>query len=160
MTLLATGSSKMKKKFKLFGVKNWFISDDIFDRIPLKQRLKNSKRIMIRSLNMESLEMASLLASKFPEKTILIQDPERSTSLHHTLGDLVAGQMIQYFKEEKGVRFNLGRCIRDVYEKDNGNILVHLSPRKRGEKASKLLVDMVIDADNLVIANNKLLKTE
>ena len=41
ISLLSTGSSKQKKKYKLFNMKNWFIADSIFDKIEMKKKLKD-----------------------------------------------------------------------------------------------------------------------
>jgi hypothetical protein len=154
---MSTGSSKMKKKFKIFNLRNWFISDYIFDKIKMKNRLKESKKIVIRSLNLQSLEMASRLSSQFPNKQILIIDSQKKTSLHETLGPHVASELIQLLKD-KGIYFNLGRGISDLNEKMDGRIRIELEKNKT--RNNIIVADMVIDADDLVIGNSDLLKTK
>lgn len=157
VSLLATGSSKYRKKFKLFGLDNYFMSDSIFDKPAMNRRLNSSKKIVIRRLNLESLEIASLISSQFPDKKILILDSETRTSLHEILGNHVANQMIHWMKT-KGVHFNLGRCITELHEKPNGDIIIELEKRK--SRAQQITTNMVIDADNLLIANNELLTSK
>jgi hypothetical protein len=123
----------------------------------MKNRLKDSKSIIIRTLNLESLEIASRLKEKFPKKKILILDPEKQTSLHKSLGNHVASELIKYSRE-KGIYFNLGRVITGLSEKEDGRVRIELDKKKNLNRV--LISDMVIDADNLVVANSKLLKTE
>lgn len=157
VSLLATGSSKYKKRYKMFRLKNYFIADSIFDKIAMNKRLKDSKKIVIRNLNLDSVEIASLIKTRFPDKKLLILDAEAKTSLHKRVGPHVARELIHWLKD-RGIQFNLGKCFMNLEEKPNGDILIKME--KKNDKEQVIKANMIIDADNLVYANNELLTTK
>lgn len=149
----AGGSAPEREKTRLLYLKHVFMAESIEDRPNLKLRLRDSQKVCINSLNLESLEMAAKIKEKFPEKQVMILDHRKSHTLRKTMGPVVSNDFIQYFKK-RGVHFQLGTELENVDDRGDKGILLNF---KNGKK---LKVDMIIENTRTFVVRNNLIKNK
>ena len=151
--LYAGGSAPERETARLLYLKHVYMAESITDRPKLKLRLRDSKKICINSLNLESLEIASKIKEKFPEKQVMILDHRRGHTLRKTMGPLVSKDFIEYFKKA-GVHFQLGTGLENIDDRGDKGMLLNF---KNGKK---LKVDMIIDNTRTCFVRNNILKNK
>lgn len=149
----APGTKMDRENSKLLYLKNMFFADSIKDRPKLKKRLRDSKKICINSLNLESLEIALKIKKEFPEKNVMIMDHHQENALEKSFGGLISNDLIKYFRSE-GIHFRLGKKLKEIKDRGDNGMLLNFQDGK------KLKVDMIIDNTRNVLVQNKLLKSE
>lgn len=151
--VLANGSSSYQKNLNQRDVLNIFLSKDIEHRHLIKQKLSRSNKILIRHLNLESLEIASSIKNKNPNAKILILDEAEGQGVFARMNSTLKNQFLENFKKND-IFVKTKSPIKDIYDLDDYVYLVLENNKK------KMKFDMMIENNEQIICNNDLFNVE
>lgn len=151
--MLAKGSSSYEREIHKKDISNIFLSENIEHRHLIKQKLPRSNKILIRHLNLKSLEIASSIKSKNPKAKILILDEGEGQGVFKRMNKQLKSEFLENFKKND-IFVKIKSPIQDIYDLDD-QVYLTLEKSKK-----KMKFDMMIENNDLIICNNELFNNE